>query len=266
MNMEIRELNAVLSPIRAAIFDFDGTISTLRCGWEAVMEKVMLNRLAPSGLPAEELLRRIRAYIDESAGIQTVYQMEWLAEQVRALCGTEPLDAWAYKDEYNDALLEMVNGRIRRLETGEADPSGFLVPGSLEYLRLLAQRGVELFIASGTDDADLQREAELLGVRGLATQVKGAPQRQKNCSKEAVIRVLTKNGRYRGRELLVAGDGKVEIRLGREAGAVTVGLATQELRAQDGFNPKKLLKLREAGADFIVPDFRPLIGLWTGEE
>ena len=59
MNMEIRELNAVLSPIRAAIFDFDGTISTLRCGWEAVMEKVMLNRLAPSGLPAEELLRRV---------------------------------------------------------------------------------------------------------------------------------------------------------------------------------------------------------------
>ena len=81
----------------------------------------MIRRLLPSGLGEEELLRRIRAYIGESAGIQTVYQMEWLAGQVWELCGAEPLDAWAYKDEYNEALLEMVNGRIRRLETGEAD-------------------------------------------------------------------------------------------------------------------------------------------------
>ena len=28
--------------IKAAVFDFDGTISTLRCGWEEVMEPLML--------------------------------------------------------------------------------------------------------------------------------------------------------------------------------------------------------------------------------
>ena len=28
--------------IKAAIFDFDGTCSTLRCGWERVMEPLML--------------------------------------------------------------------------------------------------------------------------------------------------------------------------------------------------------------------------------
>lgn len=263
MNLEIRELCAAHTPIRAAIFDFDGTISALRCGWEAVMEKVMLERLRPSGLSEEELLRRIRAYIEESAGIQTIYQMEWLAEQVRTLCNAEPLDAWAYKDEYNAALLDMVNERIQRLETGRAQPEEFLIPGSMEYLRLLAARNVDVYIASGTDDVDLQREAELLGVRSMVARIQGAPHRQKNCSKEAVLRELANSGKYAGRELLVAGDGKVEIQLGHEKGAITVGLATQELHTDGGFHPKKLEKLRAAGADYLVPDFNALIELWN---
>ena len=32
--------------IRAAIFDFDGTFSTLRCGWEKVMRKLMLELIS----------------------------------------------------------------------------------------------------------------------------------------------------------------------------------------------------------------------------
>ena len=38
--IEIRELSAKHTPVKDAIFDFDGTISTLRCGWEQIMEKV----------------------------------------------------------------------------------------------------------------------------------------------------------------------------------------------------------------------------------
>lgn len=124
--IQVRELSANSCPVKVAIFDFDGTISTLRCGWEQVMEEIMLNRLLPSGIAKEDLLQHIRDYIDESTGIQTIFQMEWLAEQVQNLCHTEPLDPWAYKDEYNVALLEMVNRRIRQLETGEVDPEAFL--------------------------------------------------------------------------------------------------------------------------------------------
>ena len=32
--------------IRAVIFDFDGTFSTLRCGWEKVMKKLMLELIS----------------------------------------------------------------------------------------------------------------------------------------------------------------------------------------------------------------------------
>ena len=39
-----------------------------------------------------------------------------------------------------------------------------------------------------------------------------------------VTKSMTEDGRFRGRELMVGGDGKVESRLGHEKGAVTVGL------------------------------------------
>lgn len=263
-NIEISAFSAERCPFKAAIFDFDGTISTLRCGWEQVMEDMMLRTLLPSGRSREELLDLIRGYIDESTGIQTIFQMEWLAGQVSSLCGSEPLDPWAYKDEYNQALLDMVNGRIHRLESGEAKPEEFLVKGSVQFLRLLAERKIEIYIASGTDDVDLQREASLLGISALATKIKGAPHRKKDCSKGAVIRELVEEHHLSGHELMVAGDGKVEILLGNEAGAVTIGVATWETNMNGVCHPKKQIKLRQAGADYIAADFTPFVSQWMG--
>ena len=34
------------TPVKAVLFDFDGTISTLRYGWEAVMRQMMLELIA----------------------------------------------------------------------------------------------------------------------------------------------------------------------------------------------------------------------------
>lgn len=260
--IEIRELSAAGCPVKVAIFDFDGTISMLRCGWEEIMEKIMLNRLRPSGLPEEELIKKIRTYIEESTGIQTIFQMEWLAQQVRDLCGTEAMDPWEYKDEYNCALLDMVNERIRLLETGQAKPDDFLVEGSRDFLNLLSKKGVEIYIASGTDDVDLQHEASLLNITPLVTEIKGAPHRKKDCSKEAVIKSLVETRHLSGKDLLVVGDGKVEILLGNEVGAITVGVATRELHADGTCHPKKLQKLRQANADYIAPDFSALVEQW----
>jgi len=55
-------------------------------------------------------------------------------------------------------------------------------------------------------------------------------------------------------KLAVVGDGKVEIMVGREFGARTLGLASnEELRC--GVNPVKQKRLEAAGADLILGDF-----------
>ena len=254
----ICQRKADTSHIKTAVLDFDGTISTLRCGWESVMEAIMLEQLK-GALPHDELKAYIRTYIDESTGIQTIFQMEWLASQVKRLCGRTPMDPWDYKDLYNQRLLQTVNARIAALKEGTASPNQYLVPGSREFLIELASHGIQTYIASGTDDIDVQREAELLGIRKMVAEVRGAPHRRKDCSKEAVIHdILTTQGRN-GDELLVVGDGKVEILLGREVHAVTIGIASDERSFGGRFHPKKLEKLRKAGADYIAADFTALI-------
>ena len=54
------------------------------------------------------LRAEIDAYIEESTGIQTIYQMKWLAEKAHALRPDAPADPWFYKEEYNRELMKTV--------------------------------------------------------------------------------------------------------------------------------------------------------------
>ena len=231
--------------IRTVIFDFDGTFSTLRCGWEKVMRKLMLELISGRNAYDKPLEDRVDTYIDASTGIQTVYQMQWLKNAVdEAGYGCSDRDVWWYKDEYNRRLMEEVNRRIRSVETGEESPA---------------------CLASGTDHKDVLHEAAVLGVADQFSVIKGAPERQAACSKEAVLKMLLDENGVSGDSLLLVGDGKVEIALGAENGAYTLGAATDEENLR-GINPVKRKRLQMAGADAIVGDFENLTDLrgWLG--
>jgi phosphoglycolate phosphatase-like HAD superfamily hydrolase len=234
------------------VFDFDGTISTLRCGWEEIMEPLMLEALCPEGNPPEGLTEKVRSYIDSSTGIQTAYQMQWLADEV-ARAGGPVRDAWYYKGLYNRRILRMVAEKKALVTSGQRSREDFLIDGSEAFLRALRAAGCELFLASGTDDGDVRAEAEFLGVAPYFAQIKGAPAGSFGCSKELVMRRLLESAGS-GADMAVVGDGKVEIRLGRSFGALTLGAATDEL-ARHGVNPRKRARLEAAGADVIFGDF-----------
>lgn len=247
--------------IRAAIFDFDGTFSTLRCGWEKVMRKMMLE-LISGGMAYDQALEdKVDAYIDSSTGIQTVYQMQWLKDEVeKAGFGRDDRDVWWYKDLYNQRLMDEVAERIRRLETGGDTPEQYLIVGAVAFLHYLKNKGIAVYLASGTDHKDVVHEATVLGVADLFSVIKGAPERQVACSKEAVIKMLLEESGLPGESLLVVGDGKVEIALGAENGTYTLGVATDEVNLR-GMNFIKYARLQNAGADAIVGDFENLDAL-----
>lgn len=247
--------------IRAAVFDFDGTFSTLRCGWEKVMRPLMLEYIS-GGQPYDSSLEeKVNAYIDTSTGIQTVYQMQWLAEQVNAAgFGSPERDMWWYKAEYNRRLMEQVQTRISRLEAKQDDPAQYLIAGAVEFLHALKAAGIDVYLASGTDHKDVVREATILGVADCFTAIKGAPEHQAACSKEAVLKMLLEEKNLSGDQLLLVGDGKVEIALGAEVGAYTIGAATNE-ETLHGVNPVKRDRLLPAGADIIIGDFENLPAL-----
>ena len=249
---------------RYAVLDFDGTISLIRQGWQEIMIPYFTDELcaAPGArdLPRAELEARAREFITQLTGKQTIYQCIALAEEVAKLGGT-PEDPQAYKDEYSRRLLEKIDGRLRGLESGAIDPERLTVPGSYDLLEMLLRRGVALYLASGTDEAHVRREARLLGVdRYFGAHIYGAQREYKSFSKKMVIdRIIRENG-LSGAELLGFGDGYVEIENVREAGGYAVGVASDELH-RAGVDEWKRERLIRAGANLIVSDYRGLAAL-----
>ncbi len=239
------------------VFDFDGTLSTLRSGWEQVMRPLMLEQLA-SDTP--ETCRLVDDYIAESTGIQTIYQMEWLRDQVELRRPGQALDAWAYKELYNQRLMERVQKNTDALASGDKVAEDFLIAGAAAFVKRLFDRGIPLYVASGTDDADVKREAELLGLSRYFIKIMGAPSRQAACSKERILRQLLDE--QPGEALAVIGDGKVEIALGAACGAKTIGIASDE-NVRCGLNPVKVERLQNAGAGLITGDFLDVEGLFA---
>lgn len=241
--------------IKAALFDFDGTISTLRQGWEDVMEPLMVEMICGNTRQTREIVEEVRQYINESTGIQTIHQMKWLSEAVEKY-GKNPAvhDEWWYKDEYNKRLIERVKARVQDISNGRLIPEDFIIKGAREFLEVLSGKGIELYVASGTDHEDVISEVKVLGLSGYFKEVAGAPNRKVNCSKEKVLNDLIKEKGFKGSELLVVGDGKVEIALGNRVGAVTLGMATDEVKRY-GVNDVKRIRLVGAGCHAFIGDF-----------
>lgn len=250
--------------IKHAVFDADGTISTMRQGWEEVMAPVMMKAILGDQYATvdrglfEQVHRQVLAYIDQSTGLQTILQMESLVEMVRE-AGFVPdekvLDKFGYKDVYNEALMEVVNARIAKLESGRLAVSDFTVKGAIDFLTALHNRGVTLYLASGTDREDVLHESTVLGCAEFFDGgICGAVGDVTKYSKRMVIdRIMTEND-LSGPEMVVIGDGPVEMRECRKRGGIALGIASDEIRRY-GLNPEKRTRLIKAGAQVVVPDF-----------
>ncbi len=257
--LEVVNPAARLGHVRHALFDFDGTISVIRRGWETIMIPLMVEMIcdgqpAPAGLEDE-----VAAYVDRSTGILTIEQMRWLEATVRRYgLARQPQTAAEYKRIYNERLLGPVRARLAGLEGGASGASPddtLMIAGARAFLQGLHDRGVRLYLASGTDHVYVKEEATALGVADFfGEHLYGALDDTAAYSKDRIIARIIAEHDLRGEELLVVGDGPVEIRHAREVDAIALGIAADEDRRQ-GLHPRKRERLLAAGADLIVTDF-----------
>lgn len=256
--------------ITHVLFDFDGTLSLVRQGWPEVMVPMFTEALPP--LPGESDEDRRRLAFDDIMklnGKQTIYQMIQLADRIRERGGVpeEPLE---YKHEYLRRLEEKITARVEGLNAGTIRPDDLCVFGSRSLLENLRNRGLSLYLASGTDEPFVKREAELLGLTEyFGRHIYGAQDNYQNFSKKMVIdRILAENA-IDGTKLLAFGDGYVEIQNTKEVGGLAVAVASDEARNGSGrMDEWKRDRLSGVGADIVIPDYRdaaPLLELIFGK-
>lgn len=241
--------------ISAALFDWDGTVSCIRSGWQQIMKPYFVEVLeaTPQAEDHESIVKLVDDFVDLLTGKQTIFQCIALDEEVQKRGGpaVKPIE---YKKEYLRRLELHIKDRKDALLNG-ADPAAFRVPGSYEFIKKLQEMGVKCYLASGTDEQDVIYEAGLLGLQdAFAGGIHGARDDMLECSKELVIRDMLEKEGILPEELISFGDGYVEIELIANIGGYAVGAATDEA-ARCGVDEWKRARLLAAGAKMIIPDF-----------
>ncbi len=241
---------------RVALFDFDGTLSLVRAGWEHVMVPMMVEYLLAtnSGESEQELTRIVEGFVGHLTGRQTIYQMMELADQISKRGGS-PKDPLDYKHEYLDRLMVKIEGKREGLRSGRIPPDDLILPGGRRLLETLKDRDLTLYLASGTDQVYMREEAELLDVaKYFDGNVFGALDDYKRFSKKILIERIIRESDFEGEQFIGFGDGFVEIENVKEVGGVGVGVASDEPECAVA-DPVKRERLIGVGADWIIPNF-----------
>lgn len=254
--IEIVRPGAAAANAKVVIFDFDGTLSLIRSGWMEVMVPMCVEQLTAlqTGETESELRAVVEEFVWRLTGKETIYQMMALAAAIRER-GGRALEPKAYKRLYLERLWLRIENRISDLRRGRVSAEAYLVPGARQLLELLTERGLRLYLASGTDHANVQEEAGLLDVaRYFEGRIFGAQEDLASFSKALLVRQIVSSAGFTADQLLVFGDGYVEIEEVKRVGGVAVGVATAEpaCLTVDEWKRERLISV---GADFIVPNY-----------
>jgi phosphoheptose isomerase/phosphoglycolate phosphatase-like HAD superfamily hydrolase len=253
--MEILKLPGKNRVFKSALFDFDGTLSLIREGWQQIMIPYFCELLESCPDKSGDIKACVTDFVDKLTGKQTIFQCIQVAEEIKKRGGV-PEEPMAYKTEYLRRLHERIKDRKAGLINGSISPEELLVPGSAELLEKLKNAGLTIYCASGTDNDAVVEEAKLLGLdKYFGKNIYGAlDEHATDCTKELVIKQILGDNNITGEELISFGDGYVEIELIANIGGYSVAVATDEKRKK-GIDEWKRSRLTQADASVVIPDF-----------
>lgn len=189
-------------------------------------------------------------------GQPAVQQIVRITNHLASRFPDREFDTDFYLQSYHRELRAEVARRKERLREGAVD--AFRVAGAYEFLTLIRRNGVSSALVSGTLEDDVREEAGLLDVsQFFGPHIHGSSPLPTSFSKIDVMRNLVSKFSTLGNELLIFGDGPVEIAAGKELGGISIGIASDESSSGSGhIDSDKAHLLSAAGADEVVADFR----------
>jgi phosphoglycolate phosphatase len=138
-----------------------------------------------------------------------------------------------------------------------------VVHGARHLLEVLIEKGLPVYLASGTDEPFVKEEARILGLdHFFKGHIYGALDDYKSFSKKMVIERIIRENNIPGESLMSFGDGYVEIENTKEVGGLAIAVATDEANNGSGnIDAWKRNRLAGVGADVVIPDYRDIDAL-----
>ena len=237
--------------VRVAFFDFDGTLSLLRDGWQQVMFDMMVDALRQTpGFEGEAQAKEIiQDIIWRLTGRPTIEQMRELVNWI-VRWGGNPRPADYYKDLFHHRLDQHIRQRIDRIHSNPASADDFLVPGVRLLLCELQKLNITCYLASGGEHLRVVEEVALLGLADFFDgRVQGVRNDSERPPKVQVLERLTKDGIIDGRSFWGFGDSTDDMATIKSFQGTAIGIA-------NGAEWRE--RLFQAGADIVIPDYSNL--------
>ena len=206
--------------MEAAIFDYDGTLVHLNINFGVIRAKI------------EELITHCGI---DPYPLKGLYILEMIGEATKQISDND--------DSRSQAFYEQTMELVAEHEVGAAT-KGRILPGVMDVLRMLKQRGIKVGIITRNCDRavritfpNIERVCDTFVPRDLVSRVKPHPN-------HLALALLRMNVRHR-HQCLMVGDHVLDIEAGKRMGMKTAGVLTGNTTRE---------QFMEAGADFIVTD------------
>ncbi len=248
------------------LFDLDGTLSLMRGGWGDVMLGLFMERISPfPGESRADLENLLREDMLKESGKPVISQfVRFVGRQQERCCkGDSPERMY---QEFIHRMGKISDQRRQDMLSGKRSKESILVPGVDRMLHELRQRGLILYLASGSNIELVKREIEELGVADFFEErVYGD---SPGFSKHSVIEKILSEPGVSSENLIAFGDGFVEISETTRVGGLAVAVASDESLVnlavsgktyppqKEIIYPKKRNLLLRAGATVVMGDYR----------
>jgi phosphoglycolate phosphatase len=203
--------------IEAVVFDFDGTLTKLNIEFH-LMRKAILDLIGTYGIPIN--------------GLANMYALETIKAAFGLILERNP----GKEEEF----LEQALGLVKAIEV-EAAKKGELISGTKDMLLELKKRNIKIAVVTRNCRAavttvfpDIEDYCQTVITRETTPNVKPHP--------DQLLIALRSLGVKPDSSAMV-GDHPMDIKIGKDAGALTVGVLT-------GYSTSD--ELSKAGADFIL--------------
>src|SRR4030043_2466591 len=221
----------ILYPIKAIIFDFDGTLAVLNIDFSLMRERVF------------DLMRR---YGIEEETIQEKYLLEVIDEAYQILWEKNPSGAEAFYQKSHRILHEL---EMRAAQEGK------LIPGAKPTLKSLREKGVKIgIITRNCEDAvrkvfpDIDHFCDVFVSRNSVKKVKPHPDH---------LTYVMESLKIPGEKAVMVGDHIIDIEAGKRVGIHTIGVLTGRTKKEEFEN---------AGADYVLRDASEICELLEQQE
>jgi phosphoglycolate phosphatase len=203
--------------IRAVVFDFDGTLAKLNINFPH-MRKSVLNLIESFQIPLN--------------GLGDLFVLEMIDAAKAIITQKQP--------GKEDSFVRQANTLITNIEI-EAATKGELIEGTQEMLRVLKNRNIKTAVVTRNCQSavmlvfpDILEYCDSVITRELTRYVKPHPEH---------LRVALKSLDVTPEVAFMVGDHPMDIKIGKDAGAVTIGVLSGYSTSED---------LLKAGADIIL--------------